>query len=122
MAYHRAVELRVAQGTWAEGPAFVWFRLRYPLVAHRPTTALERTMTLADAANGASPALPTDTFVFINPDLTVHLRRPPEGTWIGLDARSRAEPTGIGLVQAELFDEQGAFGVCLQSLVIRPRP
>ena len=122
VAYHRAVELRIARGTWSKGPVFLWFRLRYPLVEGRPTSALERTMVIADAANGASPVLDPHDFVFLNPELTVHLRRPARGDWIGLEARSTPEPTGVGLVQAELFDTDGAFGTCLQSLLIQPRP
>lgn len=121
IGYHRAVELRIARGTWSKGPVFLWFRLRYPLVDGRPTSALERTMVVADAANGASPTLDPEGFVFINPELTVHLRRPAQGEWVGLDVRSTPEPTGIGLVQAELFDARGAFGTCLQSLVVQPR-
>ena len=120
--YHRAVELRIAEGAWAEGrPCTAWIRPRYPLVEGEPSSPLETVMIVADATNGVAPALPVDAFAFINPDLTVHLSRPAEGDWLALSARSIAEPIGTGLVQSRLFDRGGELGRCLQSLVVRAR-
>jgi len=120
-AYHTAVELRIAEGIWGEGPCTAWMRPRVPLVEGESTSGLETLMILADASNGVAPALPTEGFAFINPDLTVHLQRPFEGEWLGLSARSLAEPIGTGLVQSQLFDSRGEVGRCLQSLVVRSR-
>ena len=119
--YHCAVELRVAEGVWGEGPCTVWMRPRVPLVEGERTSPLETVMILADATNGIAPALPVDAFTFINPDLTVHLSRPLRGDWLALSARSTPEPCGTGLVQSRLFDRGGEIGRCLQSLVIRAR-
>ncbi len=119
--YHRAVELRVSEGVWGDGPATVWMRARIPLVEGEQTSALENAMILADATNGIAPALPVDAFTFINPDITVHLSRPLTGDWLALAARSIPEPSGTGLVQSRLFDQEGEIGRCLQSLVVRAR-
>jgi len=35
--YHRAVELRIAEGPWGQGPCTAWMRPRYPLVEGQPT-------------------------------------------------------------------------------------
>ena len=121
VAYHTAVEMRLAAGTWGEGPATVWMRPRFPLIAGEETTALEKTLLLGDATNGVAPALSTGDFAFINPDLTVYLQRPVASEWLALEARSLPGEHGVGLVQSVLYDEAGEVGRCVQSLMIRPR-
>ncbi len=121
VAYHAAVEMRLAAGTWGKGPATAWMRPRFPLVAEEETTPLEKTLLLGDATNGVAPALSTGDFAFINPDLTVYLQRPVASEWLALEARSVPGAHGIGLVQSVLYDEAGEVGRCVQSLMIRPR-
>jgi hypothetical protein len=121
VAYHTAVEMRCAAGTWGSGPATAWLRPRVPLVEGQETTPLERTLVLADATNGVAPVLSPDDFVFINPDLTVYLQRSVASPWLALEARSVPSADGIGLVQSVIYDERGEVGRCLQALVIRPR-
>lgn len=120
VGYHRAIDLHI-DGEWGRGPTTAWLRPRVPLVAEEETTALERLMIVADAANGIAPCLPVKEFAFINPDLTVHVHRLVEGEWVALRARSIPEGSGVGLVQSAIFDSRGQIGHCLQSLVIRPR-
>lgn len=119
--YHTAVEIRIARGQWARGPAAAWLRPRVPLVEGLELTPLQRVVITADASNGVCPALSTDSHTFINPDLTIHLRRPLRGSWVGLDASSLAEPAGVGLVHATVHDIDGEVGHCLQSLVVAAR-
>jgi Thioesterase-like superfamily len=121
VGYHTAVDIRIARGEWGRGPAAAWMRLRAPLVAGEEISPLERTLVVADAANGICPALATDQFTFINPDLTVALFRPPVGEWIGLDSRSLVVPAGTGLVTCGLVDAEGEIGHVLQSLVVDRR-
>jgi hypothetical protein len=121
IAYHTAVDIRIARGQWGHGPAAAWMRLRVPLVAGEETSPLERTLAVADAANGICPALVTDEFTFINPDLTVALFRPAVGEWIGLDSRSLVVPAGTGLVTCGLVDAGGEIGHVLQSLIVDRR-
>ena len=71
------------------GPATVWFRLRCPVVLGEQPTPWQRTAAVADFGNGVSAELPFGSSLFINPDLTVSLHRPPTGEWVCLDARTR---------------------------------
>jgi hypothetical protein len=121
VAYHRAVEVRIARGVWAQGPMAAWMRPMVPLVEGEVMSPLCRVLTVADAANGVCPVLDFKRYTFINPDLTVYLGRVPEGDWIGLDVASTADPIGIGLVDGVIHDTRGGVGRCLQSLVVDAR-
>jgi hypothetical protein len=121
VGYHTAVDLRIARGAWNRGPAAAWIRMNVPLVLGTPTSPLERVVVAADATNGICPVLDVTRFTFVNPDLTVCFSREPRGEWIGFDARSHADGVGIGMAQAEIHDESGEVGRCLQSLVVDAR-
>lgn len=120
VAYHRAVEVRVARGRWGHEPTAAWLRPRVPLVHEQPMLPLEALTIVSDAANGVSMVLPVQRYQFINPDLTLALARPCRGRWFGLDTHAVADAGGTGLCQAELHDELGPFGRSLQTLVVRP--
>jgi hypothetical protein len=116
------IEIRFVRGHFSEpGPAAAWFRLRVPIVEGEPTSQLQRAMAAADFGNGISAALDWDEYTFVNPELTVYLLRPPVGEWIGNDAATAIDASGIGLADATLHDEQGAFGRALQSLYVSRR-
>ena len=121
VGYHRGVEIRFVEGEWSKGPVSVWMRSLKPLVDGEQSSGLERLLLLADATNGLAPTLPIQSFTYVNPDLTIHLQRLPDSEWLGFRARSIPQPTGIGLVQGQLFDAQGEIGRCAQSLLIRAR-
>lgn len=121
IAYHTGVELRISRGVWGKGPTTAWIRLRVPLVANEATSPLEALVTIADAGNGVCPVLDTREYTFVNPDLTLHLDRPPCGEWFALDARSTADPLGLGLTQSELHDRDGEIGRVLASLIVESR-
>lgn len=122
VGYHTAMEYRFVAGAFRElGPATVWMRMRPPLVAGEQPTPLQRVLIAADTGNGASAALDLDRYVFINVDLTVHLHRLPAGEWVCLDAITMPEPHGAGLADSRLYDEQGAIGRALQTLLVRRR-
>ncbi len=121
IGYHRAVELRVAYGSWGSTPVGFWARPRVPLIAGQPTSALENLVILADAQSGMGIPLDPTRFSFVNPDLTVYLERPPEGTWFGFDIRSTANRVGFGLAQSAIRDERGTVARSAQSLVVRAR-
>ena len=120
--YHTAMELRFVTGGFLEpGPAMVWMRQRVPLVAGEETSPLERALVAADAGNGVSAALDWRRYLFINCDLSVHLKRLPDGDWIGLDAVTYPEESGLGLADTVLWDERGRLGRVAQTLVVRSR-
>lgn len=118
VGYHSAMELRVAEGGIGHGYAKAWLRMRIPLVLGRPTSPLSRVAIAADSGNGVSARLDWRKWLFINPDLTIHLHRPPAGEWVGLDAITEVEPHGIGLAATVLHDEDGPIGRGMQSLFL----
>lgn len=121
--YLSALEWRGVHGGFSvPGPATVWARMRYPLVADEEPGPLERVLTLADSGNGVSWELDITRWHFINPELTVHLHREAEGEWICLDARTTICNGGAGLATSVLSDLAGPVGVGAQSLLIAPRP
>jgi acyl-coenzyme A thioesterase PaaI-like protein len=116
-----AMEMRALDDPLAAGPARVWMRLRRPLVAGEPVSALARAAATADFGNGVSAVLPFERFLFINADLSLHLHRQPRGEWIGLQARTLLHPGGSGLAESVLHDRDGAFGRAFQTLVVQAR-
>lgn len=114
----QAVEARFVEGDFTgPGPATAWMRLTVPLVAGEDPTPLQLIAAVADFGNGLSRVLPRG-WLFINSDLTIHLRRHPAGEWMCLRSRTDLGDHGIGLAQSELFDEAGDLGHALQSLVV----
>jgi len=121
-AFHRTgVEMRWIEGTWRRGPGTVWVRLAHPVVDDEDPTPAMRAAAAADFSLGVSRVLAIREWIFINPDLTVQLHRPPVGEWVALDARSIAEPGGVGLSIATLHDGSGPVGTAQQTLYITPR-
>lgn len=125
IAFHKdAVEHRFVGpggGMLTLGPATDWIRLGVPVVADEEPSPFQRTVAAADFVNGLSGVLPVDAWTYINPDLTVTLHRLPVGAWIALDAVTRLDPSGVGTAEADLFDETGRLGRCVQTLLIQPR-
>src|SRR5262245_37866159 len=120
--YLSAMEWRPAGGAPGEpGPATIWGRMRYPLVPDEEPTGLQRLLILADSGNGVSTVLPWTDWLFINPELTVHVAAVPEGEWICLDAQTRVDPRGFGLAVSCLFDRERLVGRGAQSLYIGRR-
>jgi acyl-CoA thioesterase len=119
-AFHtQGAELRFVKGAFeSPGPAIVWVRLKVPVVLGEMPSPLERVAAAADFGNGVSSPLSFEDWMFINPDLTVHLSRPPAGEWVGLDSHTVAAAQGIGIAESSLWDEKGPIGRAVQSLLI----
>jgi Thioesterase-like superfamily len=120
--YISAIEWRqVAGGLGGPGPATVWGRMRYPIVADEEPGPLERVLVIADSGSGVSWELDMNRWLFINPELTVHLHREAAGEWICLDAQTTISTGGAGLATSVLSDLDGPVGVAAQSLLVTPR-
>ena len=120
--YLAAMEWRQAGGEWAgSGPATVWGRMRYPLVPDEQPTGLQRVMAIADSGNGVSHVLSFEEWLFINPDLTVHVAAEPQGEWICLDAATSVSRRGSGLAASRLFDRERLVARGAQALYVAPR-
>jgi hypothetical protein len=115
-----AVEIRMLEGDFAEpGPGRAWIRLLVPLVEGEETTAVQRVTAAADFGNGVGNLVGrTRSWIFINPDLTIRLARPPIGEWFLLDSATRIHDTGTGLASSRLADERGWLGEAAQSLLV----
>lgn len=121
IGYHRAMEVRMARGTFGEGATTSWMRARVSLIEGEEPSPLDRVLLASDSGNGLSPILDFSAYTFINPDLTVVLRRLPRGEWVGLSSKTVLGEEGTGVAGSDLFDEEGEFGVALQSLIVRAR-
>src|SRR5271169_6407558 len=98
------MEIRWLDPPWSTGPARAWMRPRMDLLPGEPMSPVARATAAADFGNGVGAELPFDRFLFINADLTLHLHRPPQGEWIGLDARTLLSVGGPGLAESVLHD------------------
>jgi acyl-coenzyme A thioesterase PaaI-like protein len=121
VGYHTAMEMRLLGGSFGTGQMALWMRMRVPVVPGETPSALQRVVCAADSGNGASGALDTANYTFLNPDLTVSLARELVGEWVGLDATTRFGADGIGLAESGLLDVEGYVGRGLQSLIIERR-
>jgi hypothetical protein len=120
--YISAIEWRQVRGSLGgPGPATLWARTRYPIVPDEEPGPLERVLVIADSGSGVSWELDMKRWLFINPELTVHLHREPAGEWICLDAQTAISTGGAGLATSVLSDLDGPVGVAAQSLLIAPR-
>lgn len=121
LAFHsHATEHRFVRGRFGDvGACFDWVRLAVPVVPGEQPSGWQRAAATADFSNGISAVVPFDgSAVFINPDLTVHLWREPQGEWIGTDAVTRTSGTGIGMAETALWDLSGRIGRGVQSLLL----
>jgi len=118
--FDAGVEVRYPPGDGPDpGPTRLWMRT-VPLLADEEGTGFQRICALADCGNAVSRNDEPTRVAFMNTDLTILLHREPEGEWFGMDSVSRWEPTGYGMSDSVLFDEQGAVGRSLQHLLLRP--
>ena len=121
LGYSDLVEVRVARGTFFNGPCAVWFRMRYPLLDSEGPSVYQRVAVVADSGNGISAVLDLKRYSFVNSDLTINLLRRPIGEWICLDARTHLGPNGCGHAESKIYDNHGLVGRALQTLAVGPR-
>jgi hypothetical protein len=120
-AFHsHGVEIRPLDSN-SMSPGSVWIRAQVPILEGEELTPLQRAMAAADFANGVSLRLDPARYLSINPELTVHLQREPEGEWVHLRARTFLSPDGTGVAEGVLSDLRGRFGRSMQSLIVEPR-
>jgi hypothetical protein len=122
VGYHTAMEWRFLAGSFLEpGPATVWLRMRHPLLPGEEPSPLTRVLVAADSGNGVSAVLDYRRYLFVNPDLTVHLQRESAGEWICLDARTTVDAGGSGLATSVIHDRDGPVARGLQTLYVAER-
>jgi hypothetical protein len=87
--------------------------------ARRPRP-FQRVAAAGDFGNGVAAAFDRGRYSCINPDLTITLHRLPVGEWVGLDSATYPEPTGDGVAESVLHDEQGRIGRGIQTVLVEP--
>lgn len=117
--FSRSVTTRYAlDETPSTGATTVWMQTIAVLPGEEPSP-FQRICPLADCGNAFSRHAEPDKVQFINADLTVALHRDPVGSWMGSRVWSHWQPSGIGLADALLFDDDGPVGRALQTLLLR---
>jgi hypothetical protein len=84
-------------------------------------TSLQRVAAAADFANGISHVLPWEIYLFVNPDLTIHMFRPLRGEWVGMASTTHHDARGIGMSDTAIYDVDGRVGRSSQSLLLDRR-
>jgi hypothetical protein len=119
--YGRAIEWRYLHGGLTPGPAAVWTRPRFPLIAGSPPRPSDAALIVADSANGISGELPMGEWLFVPPSLSIALQRYPRGEWVLLDARTSIGGDGLGITMFKLADQDGWIGAGTQALLVERR-
>jgi hypothetical protein len=119
VGYWSANEVRLVRGSWVEpGPAVAWFRLRCPVIAGEPVSPFMRVAACADFGSGVGNPVRLTNAAAINPEVTIHVHRHPDGEWIALESGAWAERHGVGMAESRLHDERGVLGRAVQSLLV----
>ena len=120
--YMGAIEWRPTSGSMAErGPADVWARARFPLIAGESTSPFCRAALLADSGSGVGLSFDLGKIFAINVDLTLLMWRDIAGEWIFMSARTLSASAGAGMAETDLGDESGIAGKVLQTMVVAGR-
>lgn len=115
-----SVEVRRSQRE--PGRAVVWVRTDVALIDGEPVSVTARNVGLLDLANGMTPRVSAEEFLFPNVDLTVHFFQQAHGEWLGFDTTVALGSTGLGLTESTIHDVNGPVGTMSQCLTVRPRP
>lgn len=120
--YLDAVEWRWIKGASTEpGPAVVWMAPHVDLVAGEPMSPVQRLMTCVDSASGISAELDPGEWGFLNTELSVHVVRPPVGSWLCVSAETSLGGGSVGLTTSSVHDEEGLVARSAQTLLVTPR-
>ncbi|MHB1570384.1 MAG: thioesterase family protein [Solirubrobacteraceae bacterium] len=117
-----AMEVRFVRGAFrVPGAATAWFRLRGPLIGDAAASPLALVAAASDFGNGIASVLSWDEHLFINPDLTVYIERPPVDEWVALESRMHVTRCSVPLAESVLWDRLGRIGTAVQSLIVGVR-
>ncbi len=117
---HTTAETVLVDGVEGRGAGCVWMRLPVPLVEGEPLTPTLQAATLADFGNGVGQLRLDEDAGCINADVNLFLHRAPADGWLGIEAQSRMESHGRGLVETQLYDRHGPVGRVVQTILAMP--
>ncbi|MCW5747679.1 MAG: thioesterase family protein [Alphaproteobacteria bacterium] len=102
------------------GDGVVWFRMTTPVVEGAGPLAIA--LGPADWAHGLARPV-SNVVADPNPNLTVHLARPPRGDWLGVRAATQWQPVrGLGVGSGALLDVDGEVGCVSMAVALTPLP
>ncbi len=117
-AFGHYVETAYPPGENAQpGPTTMWMRSG-SLLEGEVMSPFQRLCPIADCGNGASRNASLNDISFINPDVVIAMHRPPETEWLASSSHSHWQSSGIGLANAQLFDEFGSVATVFQTLLL----
>ena len=104
------------------GAGIAWFRQTEPIFADAPKGTLSSILGPADWAHGIARPL-HNVVADPNPNLTVHLLRPPENAWIGIKPHTSWDTSrGIGIGSGTIVDVRGEIGSVSMAVALVPFP
>ncbi|MBQ0720818.1 MAG: thioesterase family protein [Gammaproteobacteria bacterium] len=112
---HTSIPLKPIFLNLGVGRGCSWVRLPLNVREGIENSALVSIATLADFSNGFAQLYLSPEQGFINADMTLNLHRMPVDEWIAIDAHAHAQPNGISMVEAVLYDQKGEIGRVSQS-------
>lgn len=121
IGYHTAMQSCLVKGGPGRGRAQMWMRPRIALIDNQAISPLQRLMLAVDSGSGVSAAVDPREYAFMNPDLTVNIRRYPVGDWVCLDATSHFQGFGLGMAETRIWDSTGVVGNATQNLLLEHR-
>jgi len=99
-----------------------WVRLKVPVVAGEPIRATSRLTLGIDYANLIGLQGHPGVVTMINPDVSAHILRPPNGEWVGITGETIFNTQmGRGISFAQLSDDDGIFAVVSLSQLLQRR-
>jgi len=102
------------------GDGITWFRMKQAVI--EGAGAMARVVGPADWTHGLARPL-QNVLADPNPNLNVHLLRPPIGPWIGIRAATEWLPErGAGFGRGVLVDSVGEIGAVSMSVALAPFP
>ncbi|NPU94115.1 MAG: thioesterase family protein [Gammaproteobacteria bacterium] len=112
---HTTIRLRPISTLAESGRGLAWLSLPAPVVEGCINSPFMRAALTADFSNGVGQLSLGNNVGMINADITLQLFRLPQGEWIGLDATTLVQPSGLGVVTADLHDCDGLCGLVSQT-------
>ena len=108
--------------TAAGRPVVLWARMRQPLVAGEATPPEGLAGWASDFASGLASYLDPRQWMYMNPDVNLHLLREPVGEWVAITGLTWAGDHGIGHGRARLYDVEGFIGSATAAQLVHRWP
>lgn len=103
-------------------PSGFWLRLKVPLFPGEPAAPIARLMVAADMVNTIGVQIDPTSFTTINPDMNVHVLRPPRSEWVSVFGDTRFQlDAGLGVSNGILGDLDGVCAVAGTSQLVQVR-